>query len=84
MEYYRRELEQRRDHLRSTWLWNGPLVLACLILAGIVGGRAFAGLERFRSSLPLIALLVIWTAYGLWRRRRQAGELQREIDEMRE
>jgi hypothetical protein len=32
--------------------------------------------------LLLVVLLVVWTGYGVWRRRRQARELQLEIDEM--
>jgi hypothetical protein len=32
--------------------------------------------------LPLVVLLAVWTAFGLMRRRRQARELQREIDEI--
>jgi hypothetical protein len=30
--------------------------------------------------LPLIVLLAVWTGFGVWRRHRQAKELQREID----
>src|ERR1700722_5412137 len=32
LESYRKELEQRRDHLRNSWLWHRPLFLACMIL----------------------------------------------------
>jgi hypothetical protein len=32
--------------------------------------------------LPLVALLAVWTGFGLIRRRRQAKDLQREIDEI--
>jgi len=82
LEYYRKELERRRDHLRSAWLWHGPLLLACLSLVAILIGKSFLGFERLRTALPLIALLALWTGFGLWRRRRQAQELQREIDEI--
>ena len=30
LEYYRKQLEARRDHLRNGWIWHGPLLLACL------------------------------------------------------
>jgi hypothetical protein len=82
LEYYRKQLEQRRDHLRDAWLWHGPLFLACLILIAILMGRAFQGSERLRSVVPLVVLLAVWTAFGLMRRRRHAKQLQRELDEL--
>jgi hypothetical protein len=81
LEYYRKELERRRDHLRSEWLWHGPLVLACVIFAATVIGRAYPG--RLRNVLPLVVLLAAWAAFSVRRRRRQATELQREIDDLR-
>ena len=81
-EYYRKELERRRDHLRNPWLWHGPLFLACAVLVGILAAETFRGYQDLRNVLPLVLLLVVWTGYGAWRRRRQARELQQEIDEM--
>jgi hypothetical protein len=80
LEYYRKELERRRDHLRNEWLWHGPLVLACLILVGVVAGRAFQGLERLENAAPLILLLILWTGFSIRRRLRQASEVQQELD----
>ncbi len=82
LEYYRRELEQRRDHLRSEWLWHGPLLLACMILVVTFVGKVSPGAERLRNVLPLVILLGVWTGAGIRRRRHQAKELQREIDEI--
>jgi len=82
VEYYRQELERRRDHLRDAWLWHGPLFLACLILAGVWSGWRFLSYTTLYRVLPLVTLLAIWTGYGLWRRLRLAKELQREIDEI--
>jgi hypothetical protein len=82
LAYYRAELERRRDHLRSIWLWNGPLVLACGVLVAVLAGRSFLGFERFGSAIPLMALLAGWVAFGFWRRRLQAREIQREIEEL--
>jgi len=80
LEYYRNELERRRDHLRNGWLWHGPLLLACLILIGVfMRGKAF---QPFRNVLPLVVLLAVWTGFGVWRRHHQAKKLQREIDEI--
>jgi len=80
LEYYRKELEHRRDHLRNPWLWHGPLFLACMILIAIlIRGNAF---QPLRNVLPLVVLLAVWTGFGVWRRYRQAKELQRAIDEI--
>jgi hypothetical protein len=82
IEYYRAELERRRDHLKNEWLWHGPLFLAAIVFIAVVMGRANIVFQPLRNVLPLVILLAAWTGFGLWRRRRQAGELQREIDEI--
>lgn len=80
LDYYRKELERRRDHLRNAWLWHGPLLLACTIFAATVIGKAVSG--RLRNVLPIFIVLAVWTGFGVRRRRRQANELQREIDDI--
>ena len=82
VEYYRKELEKRRDHLRNAWIWHGPLLLACMIFAVSFIGKAFPSPARLRNLLPLVFALLAWTGIGLWRRRRQAQQIQREIDEI--
>jgi hypothetical protein len=82
LEYYRKELERRRDHLKNEWVWHGPLFLASAIFALTFVGKAFPNVERLRSVLPLVVLLAIWTATGLWRRRQQVKGLEREINEI--
>lgn len=82
LEYYRKELERRRDHLRNAWLWHGPLFLACAILVAILIGKEYPAFRGLQRVLPLLLLLAAWTGFGLIRRRRQANELQREIDEI--
>jgi len=82
LEYYRTELERRRDHLRNAWLWHGPLLIACATFFAIMAGGehpAFRGLPRV---LPLVLVLAFWIGFGLVRRLRQASELQREINEI--
>jgi hypothetical protein len=81
-EFYRRQLERRRDHLRNEWLWHGPLFLASGLFVAILAGKANIAFRSLRSVVPLLALLVAWTGFGIWRRRLQARALQREIDEM--
>jgi hypothetical protein len=82
MEYYRNELQRRRDHLRNAWVWHGPLFLACLVLVAIVAGKAFPGFDRLENTLPLFVLLAVWTGFGIRCRRLQADAMQREIGEI--
>jgi len=79
LDYYRKELERRRDHLRNAWVWHGPLLLACLILVATLAGKALPHMERM---LPFVALLAVWVVAAYWGRRKQASEIQREIDEI--
>lgn len=81
-EFYRKELERRRDHLRNAWIWHGPLLLACMIFGVSFIGKAFPSPDRLRSLLPLVLALLAWTAIGLWRRRHLAQQIQREMDEI--
>ena len=81
VEYYRGELISRRDHLRNEWLWHGPLFLACVVF-GLAIRKGFPVYQRFWAIMPLVLALALWAAWGSVRRRRQAAELQREIDEI--
>jgi hypothetical protein len=82
MDYYRHELQQRRDHLRSLWLWHGPMLLACLVFLGAVFGRVWPAYQRMVNVLPFVALLAVWSVWTLFQRRKQANNLQRELDEL--
>ncbi|HTM48688.1 MAG TPA: hypothetical protein VL285_08410 [Bryobacteraceae bacterium] len=78
LEHYRLELLRRRDHLRSVWIWHGPLLLACILSAATLAKRIVPG--RLRDTLPAVLLLAGYAAIGIRRRARQAAELQQEID----
>jgi hypothetical protein len=80
LEHYRSELRRRRDHLRSTWIWNGPLLLACILSVATLTRKIIPG--RLRDALPFFLLLLVWAVVGIKRRGRQAAELQQEIDEI--
>ena len=80
LEHYRLELARRRDHLRSAWVWHGPLWLALVMCAVTLARRAVPG--RLWDALPVVVLLAAWSAMGVMRRLRQAAELQHEIDEL--
>ena len=80
LEHYRAELVRRRDHLRSAWIWHGPLWLAGIVSAATLAGRIVPG--RLWDALPVFVLLAGWAAIGVKRRLRQAAEIQQEIDEL--
>ena len=80
LDHYRVELLRRRDHLRSAWIWHGPLLLACILSAATLTKRIVPG--RLRDTLPVFLLLAGHAVVGIKRRVRQAAELQQEIDEI--
>jgi len=80
LEHYRAELLRRRDHLRSAWIWHGPLFLACILSAATLTRRIVPG--RLWDALPLFLLLAGWAVIGIKRRVRLAADLQQEIDEI--
>ena len=80
LDHYRVELLRRRDHLRSAWIWHGPLLLACILSAATLTKRIVSG--RLRHTLPVFLLLAGHAVVGIKRRVRQAAELQQEIDEI--
>jgi hypothetical protein len=80
LEHYRTELLRRRDHLRSAWIWHGPLLLACILAAATLTKRIVPG--RLWDALPVFLLLAAWAVIGIKRRVRQAAELQQEINEI--
>ena len=82
VEFYRVELEQRRQHLRNAWLWHGPLLVACVALAGLLIGTGRFAFTRLTQALPLIVALAIWTAVSMRRRWREADAIRRELDEI--
>jgi len=80
LDHYRTELLRRRDHLRSAWIWHGPLWLASIVSTAALAGRIVPG--RLWDALPVFVVLVVWSVIGIRRRLRQAAELQQEIDEL--
>lgn len=80
LEHYRAELLRRQGHLRSVWIWHGPLLLACMVSAATLAKRIVPG--RLWGAAPVFLLLAGCAVIGIRRRLRQAVELQREIDEI--
>jgi hypothetical protein len=82
VEFYCRELEHRRKHLMNAWLWHGPLLLACITMAGVAIGTGTLAYKRLPQVLPLLIALVLWTGFSIWQRHREAEAIKRELDEI--
>jgi hypothetical protein len=83
LEFCRREIERRRDHIRGVLFWGfGPVMAAIgAIIWGlaVVGGRAI-----FPNGLPFLLLVAVWIVGYFVLRVRKQRELQREVDELNE
>jgi hypothetical protein len=84
VEFYRRELEQRRIHLRNTWLWHGPLLLACIAIVDVAMVTGTLAYNRLAQVSPLLIALALWTVFRIRQRLRDAKAIKRELDEMAE
>jgi hypothetical protein len=85
LDFYRKELERRRDYVGDIWrlavLWLLFIGLALLILPMLIGTRANPRL--LLNAVPFFALLVIWFIAFFFIRKRDQRNLQDEIDELR-
>jgi len=84
LDFYRRELERRRDYVRHIWRKSG-LWLCFLGLALVVVPALIAALETPRllvNAVPFFLLLSTWFVAFIYIRRRDQRTLQREIDEL--
>jgi len=82
LDFYRAGLQQRRKHLLNIWLWHGPLLLSCLTLFAVIVGGAPPAFRRLGEWWPLAVVLAASTGFSIWRRHRQAAEIERELDEL--
>jgi uncharacterized integral membrane protein len=84
VEFYRRELERKRDYTRHIWirsgLWLCFLGLALIVVAPMV---LFIRTPRLLlNAVPFFALLAIWLVSFFAIRKRSQAKLQLEIDEL--
>jgi hypothetical protein len=66
----------------NAWLWHGPLLLACITMAGVAIGTGTLAYKRLLQVSPLLIALVVWTGFSIRHRRREAEAIKRELDEM--
>jgi hypothetical protein len=84
LEFYRNELERRRDYTRHIWrnsaLWLCFVGLGFLVLP--VLGMALKNPRLLLNAIPFFVLLAAWFVAFVFLRRRDQRTLQREIDEL--
>jgi hypothetical protein len=85
LEFYRRELEKKRDYSLHVWRRSGlPFCfagLALLIMPGLI--EAFGAPRLLLNTVPFFTLLVIWFVVFYFTRKRRLQKLQLEIDELK-
>lgn len=84
LEYYRREIERRRNLLGRFLQWSfGPIVLSVGALVVLLTGMA-RNIGRFGAALPFAMAVVIWIVVMFAIRSRHQRELKREIEYLNE
>jgi hypothetical protein len=85
LEFYRRELERRRDYLHRWWRSGLPLFLLLgMAMAGVGTGARNAPPHPLLNALPFLLVLAIWAVAFLFMRKKLGREnLQQEIEELR-
>jgi len=85
LEFYRSELERRRDYERHVWRRSGLtfcfLGLALALAPALIASRHNPGL--LVNALPFFVLLVLWFVIFFSQKKRSQHKLQQEIDELR-
>lgn len=85
LEFYRRELEKRRDHLRHRW-WRSGLPFAFLGMTMVVVGTGAqnAPPNPLMNALPFLLVLAIWVVAFLTIKKKLGREnIHKEIEELR-
>jgi len=85
IEFYRSELERRRDYSLHGWRRSG-LTFCFLGLAMALAPGLIDSLHNPRllvNTVPFFALLTVWFVAFLYLKKRGQNKLQREIDELR-
>jgi hypothetical protein len=85
LEFYRRELERRRDYLRYRW-WRLGLPFVLLGMAMVIAGTGAQKVPQhpLLNALPFFLVLAIWAvAFFVLKKKLGAENLQEEIEELR-
>ncbi len=86
LQFYRQQLEKRRDYSRNIWLRSG-LIFCFLGMAMVVMPMLIRDIAKPQQLLmnvgPILALLIVWLAIFIPQRKRRQRKLQQEIDQLR-
>jgi hypothetical protein len=85
LEFYRSELERRRDYLRHRWWRSGlPLCVVGMVLVSAGMGAPKASPNPLLNAIPFLALLAVWAvALPFVKKKFGLENLQQEIEELR-
>ena len=85
LEFYRTELERRRDYSRHVWRRSGLtfcfLGLAMAVVPELI--KSIGNPRLLPNSVPFFGLLIIWFVLFFRGKKRSQHKLQQEIDELR-
>jgi hypothetical protein len=83
-DFYRRELERKRDYARNIW-WRSGLPIGFMGVAFLLVPPLIKVMDRplmLLNAAPFFALLGIWIVLFIVFKRRSDRQLQRELDEL--
>lgn len=85
LEFYRNELEKRRDYGRHIWVRSGLtfcfLGLGLIVIPQLI--KVLATPRLLVNALPVFVLLAIWLAIFFPVQKREQQKLEQEIEELR-
>ncbi len=85
LEFYRNELERRRDYDRHLWLRSGLafcfLGLVIVLVPPLI--KSLGSPRLLLNFVPFSVLLIVWFATFLHTRRRTRQKLEQEIEQLR-
>ena len=85
LEFYRGELERRRDHLQHRW-WRSRLPVCILGMIMVIQGTGArnASPNPFMNAIPFLGVLLLWAiAFFFVKKKLGRENLQQEIEELR-
>ena len=85
LEFYRRELERRRDYLRHRWWRSGlPFCILGMVMVIVGTGARKVPPHPLLNAIPFLGLLAVWAVVFRFVKKKLGQEnLQQEIEELR-
>jgi len=85
LEFYRRELERRRDYAGRWWKSGLPVLFSSGMIMAAIGTGAPKGPPPHPAlaALPLLLLIAVWAVVWLVMKKKSGPTLQEEIDQLK-